>query len=571
MKKNLRFDVDSLLLVSMILLSSFILLTTTITYPVMAQPVGMYWKPSFKDYAPSGVPDFDQKQWGTYMWQDKFHAWSHCGPVAVANSLWWLDSEFEPHPVVPPTMNDGFPLVQTYGQGLWDDHDPLNVPPLVEHLAFLMDTDGRRTGSMHSGTDVNDMQAGLTHYLSWTGVNPLGDVNGDGTVTPTDYFIVSAIWGSSPGNATWDLRADIWPASLAYPPSTDNVINDNDLNLVANNMGQTGLFYEHTVPRPDFYDIEWEVEQCQDVVLLIGYWYWNEYSLEWYRESGHFVTVAGVDSTNLKLAVCDPTLDAFENHLIPEGRVPVPHIHPAIEPPYDTHNNASYVSQDIYSVDQINNIIPSPPFPPCPGGDWTLLNYADYQPTPPFFAVIESAVITSPSGIRDVAVTNVTTCKDGCSPFPTVGQNRTMHINMTVENQGNYAETFNVTVYANTIMINQTLLVMPSATSIELKFVWNATLAYGNYTLSAVADTVCGEMHYKDNTCFGSTVFVTIPGDIDGTLWVKPMDLNALLVAYGSPTNPENPYNPNADLNHDHKVGPIDLNDLLVHYGQHFP
>jgi len=173
--------------------------------------------------------------------------------------------------------------------------------------------------------------------------------------------------------------------------------------------------------------------------------------------------------------------------------------------------------------------------------------------------------------VHDVAVTNVTTCKDGCDPFVTVGQNRTMHINVTVENQGNYTETFNVTVYANATMINQTLLVMPSATSIELKIVWNATLPYGNYSLSAVADTVSGEVDDQDNARDGSTVFVTIPGDIDGTLWVKPMDLNALLIAYGSPTNPEAPYNPNTDLNHDHKIGPIDLNDLLVHYGQHYP
>jgi hypothetical protein len=86
-----------------------------------------------------------------------------------------------------------------------------------------------------------------------------------------------------------------------------------------------------------------------------------------------------------------------------------------------------------------------------------------------------------------------------------------------------------------------------------------------------VADTVSGEVDDQDNVRDGSTVFVTILGDINGTLWVRPMDLNALLVAYGSPTNPEAAYNPNADLDDDHKIGPIDLNDLLNHYGQHYP
>jgi len=560
MKKNRRFDATSLLLVSFVLFSSFTLLTTTITYPVAAV-VTMYWKPSFTDYALSGMPDFDQRQWGTYNWT-YFGAWSHCGPVAVANSLWWLDSEFEPHPVAPPTVNDGFPLVKAYGQ--WDDHDPQNVPPLVEHLAFLVDTNGLRTGLIHSGTNVNDMQAGLTQYLSWTGVNPLGDVNGDGVVDQTDANIVAAAMGSVPGAPNWNLAADIFPASITYPPVADNVIDQNDMNLVMAHMGLTGLFYEHTVPQPDFSFIENEVERCQDVVLLIGYWVYNTQT-GWYRESGHFVTVAGVDSLNLKLAVSDPTLDAFENGMIPQGRVPIPHVHLPPEPPYTTHNNASLVSQDTYNAMQI-----TPPFPPCPGGNWALANYADWQPIPTFFAVIESAVITSPSGTRDVAVTNVTTCKDGCVPFPTVGQNWTMHINVTVANQGNYTETFAVTTYANATMINQTQLVLPSAASLTFSFKWNATLAYGNYTISAVADTVPGETDTADNTYVGSTVLITVPGDVDGDLKVAPRDLALLIASYGAPGGIRH-YNPNADIDDSHRVLAPDLALLIAHYGKHYP
>jgi hypothetical protein len=178
-------------------------------------PPPFYWKEGFCDYAPSGVPDFDQKQWGTYNWTDKGGAWSHCGPVAVANSIWWLDSEFEPTqpPKIPPTVSDGFPLVTSYLPGL-DDHDPANVQPLVEHLAYLMDTDGRRTGLAHSGTYVNDMEAGLAHYLSWTGVNPKGDVNGDGVVNQTDVAIVNAALGSTPISGNWNMAADIYPVTL---------------------------------------------------------------------------------------------------------------------------------------------------------------------------------------------------------------------------------------------------------------------------------------------------------------------------------------------------------------------
>jgi len=131
------------------------------------------YKPSYPDYAPSGVPDFDQKQWGLQMWRNPFPpvgTWSHCGPVAVANSMWWLDSEYEPSLEPPPTPNDGFPLVQTYIPGK-DDHDPLNVPYLVEDLALLMDTNGQRFGHMHCGTEVHEMTMALNEYIYRQGLD----------------------------------------------------------------------------------------------------------------------------------------------------------------------------------------------------------------------------------------------------------------------------------------------------------------------------------------------------------------------------------------------------------------
>jgi len=108
--------------------------------------------------------------------------------------------------------------------------------------------------------------------------------------------------------------------------------------------------------------------------------------------------------------------------------------------------------------------------------------------------------------------------------------------------------------------------------SVTLTFTWNTTgFAYGNYTLSAYAWPVPGETDLLDNNFTGGIVLVTIPGDFDGDVWVRPMDLNALLIAYGSPTNPQAPYNPNADIDDDGKIGPNDLNILLNHYGQHYP
>lgn len=105
------------------------------------------------DYAPNGVPDFDQKQdnWGNGQ------QWTYCGPVAAANSLWWFDSKYEPAPVPPPTIHDGYPLIQS--PVFVDDHDPANAVSLVENLAGYFHT------SPLTGTLITNMHTGLQHYL----------------------------------------------------------------------------------------------------------------------------------------------------------------------------------------------------------------------------------------------------------------------------------------------------------------------------------------------------------------------------------------------------------------------
>ena len=77
-----------------------------------------YAKPGFPDYAPSGMPDFDEKQ--PQFTTDQGHVqYSWCVPVAVADSLWWFDSKYESmnysNPVPPPTISDHFNLVTAYG------------------------------------------------------------------------------------------------------------------------------------------------------------------------------------------------------------------------------------------------------------------------------------------------------------------------------------------------------------------------------------------------------------------------------------------------------------------------
>lgn len=131
-----------------------------------------YYKPPYPDYAPFGMPDFDQKQNGWIG--GPLQSWSFCGPVALANCFWWFDSKFEPNPQPQPTYSDGYPLVRSYATmpPLWDDHDPANVIPFVNNLApFVNCLPGG------AGTMITDLAAGATNWINAQGLNGYYTVN----------------------------------------------------------------------------------------------------------------------------------------------------------------------------------------------------------------------------------------------------------------------------------------------------------------------------------------------------------------------------------------------------------
>lgn len=234
--------------------------------PTQTTENGWYWKPGgFIDYALSGMPDFDQKQNGWSL-TAAAPTWSYCGPVAMANSMWWFDSEFEPNPIAPPTVNDGYPLVQSYspvGAALWDDHDTQNVIPFVDDLAMRMDTDGQRTGSAHAGTNIEDMAAAVTQYLIDTG-------------TDDDFYM-----------------------HLEKSPEFDWIAGEvkrcQDVVLLL------GFWQLQTDPT-------------------------HAGQGEWVRVGGHYVTCAGVNTDTHQLGVSDPYRDNAEAGN--PGRVPAAHIYP---------------------------------------------------------------------------------------------------------------------------------------------------------------------------------------------------------------------------------------------------
>jgi hypothetical protein len=176
------------------------------------------------------------------------------------------------------------------------------------------------------------------------------------------------------------------------------------------------------------------------------------------------------------------------------------------------------------------------------------------------------------AGIHDVAVTSLATCKDGCVPMPTVNEGYTVHVNVTVANQGDFTENCNVTIYADETEIgSQNSISLPSGDQTVVTFQWNTSgYAIGNYTLSVYATPVLDEEDWTNNNFTAGIIKVTIVGDINGDDKVDMKDIGS--AARGFMTTPGMPfYNPNADVTDDHKIDMKDIAIAAKHFMEHYP
>jgi parallel beta-helix repeat protein len=176
---------------------------------------------------------------------------------------------------------------------------------------------------------------------------------------------------------------------------------------------------------------------------------------------------------------------------------------------------------------------------------------------------------------HDIAVTNVSTSKSGCLPMPNVGQNQTVRVNISVENQGDFTETFNVTAYAtnlvSTYAIGQQTVTLTAHTSTSITIVWNTLgFARSNYTLSAVADIVLGEADTADNTKVDGVIWVNLIGDVNCDDYVGIDDTFTIASHFAQdPSHPD--WNTNCDLNDDDYVGIDDIFTAASHFGEENP
>ena len=196
--------------------------------------------------------------------------------------------------------------------------------------------------------------------------------------------------------------------------------------------------------------------------------------------------------------------------------------------------------------------------------DDTQLYDCSMPPQPIDHETIDGEV--SVVGIHDVAVIDVTTSKK------TVGQNYSVSVYVNVENQGEFTETFNVTVYANTTIIETREVTLSSNNSITITLTWNTTgFAKGNYTISAYATPVPRETETADNTFTNGWIIVTIPGDVVAPYFkVDIYDIVKICIAYSSKEG-DPKYVPECDINCDRKIDIYDVVIACIHYRQTYP
>jgi hypothetical protein len=122
------------------------------------------------------------------------------------------------------------------------------------------------------------------------------------------------------------------------------------------------------------------------------------------------------------------------------------------------------------------------------------VNLADSSDRPiPCQAVGGYGYFTS-SQLHDVAVTQVTASPTAALPGDTV------NINVTAQNEGNSAELFNVTLYANSQLIGVQPVSLGSNSQTIITFAWNTTgFGRGSYTISASASVVPEEVNTTNN------------------------------------------------------------------------
>jgi len=195
---------------------------------------------------------------------------------------------------------------------------------------------------------------------------------------------------------------------------------------------------------------------------------------------------------------------------------------------------------------------------------WTLFLIFDSKTGVYFEFALSTHYVTLQFAVTDIAIIDVAATKN------TINQRFTTRINVTAENRGDFDETFNITIYANSTEAGKQTVILSNGSSITVSFTWNTSdFAKGNYTISAVADSVLGETNIADNIFIDGWVFVAMPGDINADGTVDIFDLVIIALHYNEVIPPSTPWPlPPEDINGDNNIDLFDLVVVAIHFGE---
>jgi hypothetical protein len=349
-----------------------------------------------------------------------------------------------------------------------------------------------------------DKQLAMTEFNVWGGVPTAQEFFGS-------QYSASYLFGAVSNSVNEGMKYPIY-FSL-YDSSSEPRLK----GLITSNVSMPPYSYLPPLTRkPQFFVMKVLGEICREPIIDVSY---NASQLD---------TIASYDGKTYRIGVSN-RYDAESNVRIDVGGT--------------FFANISVIEND--SIDVVNEKI-------CNGNilidmpAWSIY-YIEITPT-------------NYTKVHDVTVVGALSSKT------MVGQGYNCSVNVTVSNDGDFAETFNVTVNASTTTIGtQTVNDMPNGTRITLTFAWNTVdFGYGMYTISAYVQPVQSETNTP------GSVLVTVPGDLSGDLRVTNTDLATLRSSYGSKPG-DVKWNPNADINSNDAVDLTDLVILANHYRQHYP
>jgi hypothetical protein len=216
-----------------------------------------YYLPSYSNYAPNGLPDFDQRQDNT--WRSQF-SWAFCGPTALADILWWFDSKHSDPNGYPGDGVDNYSLIKKY-----------NIPSYPEPGPNKDD---------HNYNNVNDP------ITSWDGSNNKGEL----IEQIANY--VNIFWYKIP---------------FLYINGVDRFSLTNGARKWIKDAGLEDEYRVENIYKPSFELIKDRVMRNQGVILRLGY-YIPIFNIFFPLLFGHYVAIAGVNPEGY-IAISDPKGD----------------------------------------------------------------------------------------------------------------------------------------------------------------------------------------------------------------------------------------------------------------------